>query len=450
MDENTLRHASLLKSIVQKHVPEGPEAQEIFSYLMGDTPNSVLGEAFLDEMQAKTVANDPSMGISEYRNTYPEMKVDPIANALGDTFLRPYTLSKGGLANLEAAREYNLARGLINQGRHTAPGISTADYALSLIGSAFSPEAESLREWRADHSNRGNRVKEALYWYGQGEQKNPERPVWAEGVYAPKTPDDSLTTFNGAMNSLFRTDNTIGAYGSLAEDVGTGPVMKTAYLPYQAAKNIYAGGGDLEETRNALTDAIRSVEDLGSQQKIGSWVRRKTPLYPDDPEARDQAKQVAEAYNQQQESSQNAINAFAPQAFQSLGFQPRYLSPAEDAFANIFRSVVGDPASLLSGGVSTLRKIPAGSGAALKAFNQSAKGFDWAEELPYTGASLFASDSPFKIPETLDDVWLPSAAPGGRENIRADDPRYKDAYDRMTERERARRLEMREGAKLFK
>jgi hypothetical protein len=427
----TQEYLTLLKEVVSKRVPEyladngeqnNAEVQNAILFVLGndrqfksDPQMRRLADDFLNWMEMRSFLNDPSMTKSEYDASE----------------AKQYALSEGGANNFEAAREYNLARGLQDSGRHSSPGSQFSDSMLAGVGSFFSNDMAMLQDARSSFAKDPTeaRATEALYWWRQGQQENPDKPVWATGMTGAKLPEDSFSTFPGVMNTLSRTDNAMGAYGTMAENIRTGPGYAIPHVFAKAFLDKYGFNPrkpKASEYQTAISDAINSVLDVPAQQDIASRTRRKTPVVPDDPQKAAKVKDLGGVLERSEQWNQGAAKAYSPLFFESLGGDRRYFTPEEDAAQTIFSSVYSDPLSLLSGG---------GAGP-----------LELLEETAFTAIPMANTnpDAPKLDPSKFSpEVYLDTSM--GPEYIKADDPRYDTAYQARLQEERDRRRKMRQG-----
>lgn len=454
VSEARAEYSKLLAELVQKRAPEFTErfnapyndhvGKQIFLVLAGDPAAQQnndyreLADLFLDYMQMRSVENDPSM-------TYSEYEASPA---------KQYALSEGGAANFEAAREYNLARAMQHSGNHAAPGSGLADAVLAGIGSFFRDDMDMLADARSSFAKDplDGRAKEALYWWRQGEQADPENPVWATGVAGAKLPEDSLSTFSGVINAMGRADNPVGyGFGAL-ENFRTGPAQRTVQGIGKLAYDVGTGRGVTAEEYVPLAyDAITSYADLPAQQKIAHHTRRKTPLVPDSPEKAAQMKDLGRDLQASEEWNQGSIKAYSPYVFEALGQPRRYFTPTEDAAVTAASSIFLDPMSLL-GGVSAATKAARSGAGPVRSIALGASEMtgpvDWATESVTTGlpmANAAAQESKLNPLKFSPEVYLDTSM--GKQHIAADDPRYDMAYGERLRDERERRYKMRRFAR---
>lgn len=431
---------------------------KVFLHLAGepaDEGTKASAKDFLNWMQERTTAKSGAVTQSEF---------DASPN-------KQYTLSEGGADNFEALREYNLARSMMEDGEHQAPGTGW-DWALSLAGE-FLPAERTLSEFRTPkplaeamgQNYRDNRAKEALYWWEQGKQDLsvaekfkrgipgrgvPDReagPVWATGALGSKSPQDSPTTTQGMIETLGRADNPLGYYGIATENFRTGPFNKTAHLVGAIANDLSTGGVTPnrplpQDYGTLIADIASSWRDLPAQQAVASKVTRRTPIVPDDPEKRAAAKKISDVYKESQDFGQEAIRAYSPQLFKTFGAKPRYFTRGEDAIANAAGSFLADPMTLFGLGGGAMKGIPGVAKAAAGMFGPS----ELFEETLFTGIPLLYGDEPAN--NKSENVYLNT--PTGKKYIGANDKEYKQAYKQGLNDERDRRKVIREGYHLFK
>lgn len=337
---------------------------------LGGVPTSTLGQIytdrFLDWMRDRTKANDASVQMSTYKQW--EQEEDKYGKAAR-------RLTPGGAANAQAEREYNLARAFVSDGEHAAPGSSVADMALSQIGNVTSSGMRPLNQARvmqadinalmprlpffsspqlgnpaAMQERQKNRklmgqAMEANYWWDQGEQKNPQAPVWADGMYGTKFPSKSPATAQGLVDTLTSTDTLTGAYENPVTAFAVGPA--STYASWLAMQANPFREPEAYEIEKGWQDVVDSWNHMNDSNTVQYWGKRKTPVLPDAPWDAEAAREGIKAADEAEVFEQEQPFAHYPSAMEQLNLPRHYPSFAGSAGLTNIRDAVADPLTVL-------------------------------------------------------------------------------------------------------
>lgn len=363
---NVQRQQALMERVVAQRVPEFleslPYRERPSAFTSRDLPHHILNslsnyptnpiaeqykEPFLNFMRGRTQENDPSVKMSQYQKWQSE------ADQLGKAAKR---LTPGGAANFEAEREYNLARSLTEKGPHAASGSAGVDIGLGYL---TSPELFQARSIAALGDPRLGRSTEALYWWDRGSQSNPQAPTWAKGPQETQFPSKSPSNWGGFIDNLTSTDTPTGVFGTYSENMRVGPIHTALsevgrfFAPFAG---VMVDDVPLEEQ---IRRVAQSFDEALDQNTLSHWVKRATPVYPDNALLAADARVGEKVLPEVEDFEQRSAAAHYPALMESLaGSGMRHFpSHVGEVGTQLPSTIFADPLSAVTGAAKVARPL---------------------------------------------------------------------------------------------
>lgn len=453
------RHDEVLRGIIEQRMlpwlgtlQQPADAQTIksaFNSLRGlpTTPEGKsLSDQFLNHMQSISYGGDSAPDASVTQGQYKQWQQEaggPELSAIGSTYGEGAAnrVTPAGKQMFNNQRDYEFLR-TFQEGVH-APGYQTSfyPYAASAVGQFLDPTLETRNLFLSrDKGGPQGRMEEALYWYDQSDPAfdkaagQPDR--YKGGLMGSRYSDLSPLTSKGFNETVSNSDNPVGVWFTGGELAARGPFTKLFTQPLST---------------------VQAIRDMRNQMTVNNNSGRPVPILPDtDPTLGANAMLDNEAARQHQ---QKQASAYAPQILPYLGMKPSYLSPAGEFGANFIGDVLADPGTAFGLGKAAILNTIKAPTLASKAMAPLRTVGNYARyglpgEMPtesVTNATLYQTQQDPMKPTGLFEAEEsnPNVVMGGM-GIKADDPRYQQAYDQGIELQRQRLNRIGQAARAYR